>query len=178
MLSAETLKKEVNSTVGKLKTDETERIHTFLNYLRINMRSNYLVSALNTNFLISTGTKISGTYRVDGKQMFYPHSLGDQGCGEENPHDKSVFFTKVDPPGMMQNLAWIPHDYPLLVKEKGFNHSGFHAACTPLEAILLSTLDCLYQMECLEALNKYFPRISEVHMITTCFTHFFLFAYF
>ncbi|CAF1633602.1 unnamed protein product, partial [Adineta steineri] len=40
--------------------------------------------------------------------------------------------------------------------------NGFFAACTPLEALLQSTLDCLYEIECLHLLSDYFPVLNHM----------------
>ncbi|CAF4079112.1 unnamed protein product, partial [Adineta steineri] len=165
ILSNETLQKEVNSSLEKLKTRETGRMNTFLNYSRINMRSNYLISALNTNLIIGTvknGTKYkihatSVHYTKSDKNLFYHRIL----CGDENPHDKSYFLTMINATRDRDYILWFPFYDSHVPKEDGFYSSGFYAACTPLEAILLSTLDCLYQMKCLQVLNKYFPNITK-----------------
>lgn len=39
---------------------------------------------------------------------------------------------------------------------------GFFAACTPLEALLPSTLDCLHEVKCLMLLHEYFPALNKV----------------
>ncbi|CAF4013013.1 unnamed protein product [Adineta steineri] len=62
------------------------------------------------------------------------------------------------------HVQWSPFYDSHVPKEDGFYSSGFYAACTPLEAILLSKLDCLYRMECLQVLNKYFPKITKFNI--------------
>ncbi|UJR18487.1 hypothetical protein I4U23_005393 [Adineta vaga] len=42
--------------------------------------------------------------------------------------------------------------------------SGFFTGCTPLEAVLRSTLDCLYKIQCLELLKNKFPGINETFL--------------
>ncbi|CAF1387351.1 unnamed protein product [Adineta steineri] len=85
-------------------------------------------------------------------------------CSDENPYDKSLFSTIINATQDIVHVQWSPFYDSHVPKEDGFYSSGFYAACTPLEAILLSTLDCLYQMECLQVLNKYFPKISEFNI--------------
>ncbi|CAF1437934.1 unnamed protein product [Adineta steineri] len=166
ILTNEALEKEVNSNIEKLKTGETDRMNTFLNYSRINMRSNYLISALNTN-LYSRTEGVGGTYEIWAKEITYHafrgNTPGDRHprCGETNLYEKSLFYTLINNPDGVVHLHNFIDDESEQAKEKGFNSSGFYAACTPLEAILLSTLDCLYQIECLQVLNKYFPNITK-----------------
>ena len=182
ILSEEVLGKEVNLTLEKLKMREIDRMNAFLNYLRVNMRSNYLISALNTNFIIGTLNN-GGKYQIHARQISHGDTnalfnFTERGCGEENPHDKSLFFTTIDILDIMSHLLWASVKHPLVSIEDGFYSSGFYAACTPLEAILRSTLDCLYQMKCLQVLNKYFPKLSEVYLTTGCFSSFLLFCLF
>ena len=42
---------------------------------------------------------------------------------------------------------------------------GFFAGCTPLEPLLPSTLDCLYDSQCLLLLRDYFPSLNQVSSI-------------
>ena len=39
---------------------------------------------------------------------------------------------------------------------------GFFAGCTTLEALLPSTLNCLYDIQCLLLLPDYFPNLNQV----------------
>ena len=41
---------------------------------------------------------------------------------------------------------------------------GFFSGCTPLDGLLASTLDCLYNATCLERLAEYFPGLRQVRM--------------
>ncbi|CAF1500936.1 unnamed protein product [Adineta steineri] len=43
------------------------------------------------------------------------------------------------------------------------NASGFFGGCYPLNALLESTLDCLYDDSCLEVLPDYFPALNQVN---------------
>ncbi len=44
------------------------------------------------------------------------------------------------------------------------NISGFFGGLKPLDALLISTLDCLYDITCLELLVKHFPAVGQVCM--------------
>ncbi|CAF1423892.1 unnamed protein product [Adineta steineri] len=129
------------------------------------MRSNYLISALSTNMLMGIYNRSHGLGAED-EPIVYPKYEFDTvdlvpKCAEDNPHDKSIFFTMIDVIDLRKHSRWYRLEDDEVPKEDGFNSSGFYAACTPLEALLHCTLDCLYQMECLQVLKKYFPKISE-----------------
>ena len=87
-----------------------------------------------------------------------PLSTGnDLRCDTANPITPTAFYK------LMDNLFYNPttwSEYPpndTLVK-------GFFAACTPLEALLQSTLDCLYDTDCLQLLTEYFPSINQTNL--------------
>ncbi|CAF1633955.1 unnamed protein product [Adineta ricciae] len=40
---------------------------------------------------------------------------------------------------------------------------GFYIGCYPVEAILQSTLDCLYDIDCLQLLTNYFPKLQHIN---------------
>ena len=46
---------------------------------------------------------------------------------------------------------------------------GFFTECTPTEAILNSTLDCLYNMSCLQLLFDHFPFLDRVSVCRSSF---------
>lgn len=48
---------------------------------------------------------------------------------------------------------------------------GFFTDCMPIEAILSSTLDCLYSLSCLQLLADHFPLLNEVDVVTLSFSH-------
>lgn len=45
---------------------------------------------------------------------------------------------------------------------------GFFMGCTPFESILQATLDCLYEIQCIQLLNDYFPSLKEVILFSCC----------
>ena len=40
--------------------------------------------------------------------------------------------------------------------------NGFFAGCIPLDAVLASTFDCLYNISCLQVFAEYFPSLNQV----------------
>ena len=46
---------------------------------------------------------------------------------------------------------------------------GFFTGCMPFESLLHTTLDCLYEIDCLQLLNNHFPSLNQV-----CFTIFYI----
>ena len=42
---------------------------------------------------------------------------------------------------------------------------GFFTGCLPFESLLQTTLDCLYEIDCLNLLNNNFPSLNQVSFI-------------
>ncbi|CAF4149603.1 unnamed protein product, partial [Adineta steineri] len=115
----------------------------FLNYLRTTVRENYLVSALNTNLITGISSNSNNMVRVAAFPVHYKSaSKNIVYCNQNNPisaatlnplFNGSVILERIREFESMPNSTIV---------------SGFFAACTPLEALLQSTLDCLYEIEC------------------------------
>ncbi|CAF1410645.1 unnamed protein product [Adineta steineri] len=146
---------EVNSTTESFKNSASARIVMFLSYLRTTIRGNYLVSALNTNLIAEIPTDWN---RIDitGFSVGYRCTSGDVSCNRDNPTSAAT-------------LNPLLNDYMTRERIQTFESmpnstivNGFFAACTPLEALLQSTLDCLYEIECLHLLSDYFPVLNHM----------------
>lgn len=153
---------EVNASREILQNSVLNRINSFLSYLRISTRANYLVSALNTNWQILVYYNEDELKIVSGRTAFNPEGNVEydmtttEMCGTANPTSPAGFFTSDSAVGFLLRLAWsapMPND--ILV-------NGFFTGCTPLEALLRSTLACLYDTSCLGLLTFYFPLLHQV----------------
>ncbi|CAF1242607.1 unnamed protein product [Adineta steineri] len=150
---------EVNSAIESSKNSASTRIIMFLNYLRTTVRGNFLVSALNTNLIIEIYTDDSdGLGAVALSITYYSTSGYALSCKQDNPTSAAT-------------LNPLLNDYMTSERLRIFESmpnstivSGFFAACTPLEALIQSTLDCLYEIECLQLLSDYFPALNHVRI--------------
>ncbi|CAF1176295.1 unnamed protein product [Adineta steineri] len=155
---------EVNGTVGFLKNSASAGIISFLNYLRIITRANYLISALNTNAVMGFFV-FSSEYRIMGSTTFYsPYSSDTDkpdshvACSNTNPITPAGFFE--------YSTVWIYeiHQWWYLPSPGTIMVDGFFGGCTPLESILQSTLDCLYDVTCIQLLLNYFPALNQIQL--------------
>ncbi|CAF3734762.1 unnamed protein product [Adineta steineri] len=173
LLSQEQVEDKVNGTTEFFKNSASSRIFSFLNYLRTTTRADYLISALNTNYLIANNPRI-----VDESQPFMGMLLSGEtkysdqssdastngesmGCSNTNPTTTVSFSDISHLERYHYHSEWTrPQRNATLV-------NGFFTACTPLEAILKSTLDCLYNATCLQLLTRHFPAMNRVCMKLT-----------
>lgn len=160
LLSDTQVQSEVAAGAELVQNSLSTRIMSFLDYLRITTQANRLVTALNTNFLIITMyTSNYKNIHVASRQVSYtPSSYGRNStqllyCGVDNPVDV-VTFSDTSLEGDADLLDDWNTDYPGAEEV-----DGFFTGCTPLEALLQSTLDCLYEVQCLQLISKNFPAV-------------------
>jgi hypothetical protein len=152
------LQSQVNATVNSFKNSMLTRFVSFLNYLRISIRANFLVSALETNLLVTfweDPTNSFVLFEILYNSVVANYASYSLGCGGSNPTSPAI-FSSLNETSDFINLLWtLPEPNSTFV-------SGFFAACTALEALLQSSLDCLYDTKCLELMVDYFPALNQV----------------
>ncbi|CAF1032157.1 unnamed protein product [Adineta steineri] len=155
---------EVNSTTESFKNSASARIIMFLNYLRTTVRENYLVSALNTNLITGISSNSNNMIHVATFLVYYKSASGNSvSCNQGNPTSAATL-------NPLLNGSLTVNRIPRFESMPNSTIvSGFFAACTPLEALLQSTLDCLYENECLQLLSDYFPALNHMGVNWTDF---------
>lgn len=174
LLSEKQVQSEVNTTVENLKSSASVRINSFMDYLRTTNRASFFISALNTNFMIGVvciffclffsiffinkteewdSSIIITGYETAYLELHDYYSTAIE-CSHENPTTEAI-FTSLSEFNSVDTYWYTPFTAVPIV-------NGFFAACTPLEGLLQSTLDCLYDIQCISLLINYFPNINEV----------------
>ncbi|CAF1147349.1 unnamed protein product [Adineta steineri] len=158
LLSEAQVQKEINGVIEFEKISASSRMMTFVNYIRTTIQGNYLVSALGTNWIITTYYNLSGYYYISGVQVDQPASgFSSIFCSRtviliaatlSESSNESISFYNLEEMNLMDNSTIV---------------NGFLVGCTPLEAIFQSTLDCLYELECLQLLFDYFPNLNQLN---------------
>ncbi|CAF1384021.1 unnamed protein product [Adineta ricciae] len=156
------IQSKVNATVESFYNSLSNRINSFLSYVKITSQTNFFVSALNTNIVVAVNT-IGSEYEAYLIPTIYTNDYYDKNtinyeyvsCANANPFTTTGFL--VFPTGLdSYRLIWTPpNSNSTLVK-------GFFAGCTPLEGLLRSTLDCLYDISCIDLLLNYFPNLHQI----------------
>jgi hypothetical protein len=166
---------DVNTTVEFLKSSASSGIISFLNYLRITTQANNLISALNTNAIIEIVLTGNDAF-IDGFSTSYaPYFSSSQrtdsriSCSYGNPIVTAGFYSSLSL-GQSREVWYLPSPNSTLV-------NGFFGGCTALESLLPSTLDCLYDIICLELLFNNIPALNQVCLILSYLSYlFFLFS--
>jgi hypothetical protein len=158
----------VNAIFEFFNSSASTQIISFLNYIRATTQANFVVSALNTNFLIEFHDYNKEDPELHRKEIRYDKitvNVSTQkeeiGCSISNPTTEVGFLDISNDSRYIRRLKWSkPESNNSLV-------TGFFTGCTPLEAILQSSLDCLYIIECLQLLMDKFPAIKKVYINNT-----------
>ncbi|CAF4022394.1 unnamed protein product [Adineta steineri] len=157
LLPQEQVKLQIDGTIDLLKNIASSQMITYLNYSRNTIETNYLVSALNTNLIITTIPSYESVVTAAG-QVSYPFNhLSSKLCGDE----KIVSDASLSQ--VIYELIEVNRRHKMDPMPNSTIVNGFFTGCTPLEALLKSTLDCLYQTECLRLLVDYFPIRQQIN---------------
>ncbi|CAF1626993.1 unnamed protein product, partial [Adineta steineri] len=102
-------------------------------------------------------TMYASSWRLTVREVYpnaaifmYPVVYGNCSC--------ATYATCTQPAGIYENETFIAL-------------SGFHIGCYPLEAVLQSSLACLYSSACVQLLEFYFPPTTNVTPVRTLTNH-------
>ncbi|CAF1091478.1 unnamed protein product [Adineta steineri] len=157
LLSEKQIQLQIDGTTDLLKNSASSQMITYLDYLKNTIQTNYLISALNTNLIIKT--KRWGEFIATATDPVWRvfDSYTSKACNKEivlaNATFSQVIYELIDAQSR-RSLNQRPNSTTV---------NGFFIGCTPLEALLESTLDCLYQTECLQLLIDYFPIRQQIN---------------
>ncbi|UJR29678.1 hypothetical protein I4U23_017226 [Adineta vaga] len=164
LLSEDKIRSEVDATIKLSRNSISTQINSFLSYIKITTRANYLISALNTNAVVGVvGDGVN--YVINRFQTFADNETADASgmntittCGSTNLIKSAGFYT------LPNNKPDIPKYFFTLIDYNAIvTIDGFFAGCTPFEGLLPSTLNCLYDIKCLMLLFDYFPILNQMH---------------
>ncbi|CAF0953174.1 unnamed protein product [Adineta ricciae] len=164
LLPEDQVQSEMNVAIDMIKSSISTQIVSFVNYVRVYVRGNFIVSSLNTNLMLST--YLTGTqYLIYQLQtQFTPDSsiftttTSSLMCSSQNPTTPTGFFPNLATTAAFTRAGWtVPAANSTLV-------NGFFTGCTSFEALLAGTLDCLYDRQCIQLLVRYFPALTQLNL--------------
>lgn len=160
LLPEDQVQSQVKTVVQFMRENMPFQVISSLNFLMVTSRSNNLMTALNTNVMVAVvQSLVSGNYLAFPFPLQYSNSTADA-CNLRSPIIPSGFYSF--------SIEELEDDEYSVVIAYSSNMSadaivnGFFGGCTPLETILASTLDCLYDVLCLGRLLEYFPTLDQV----------------
>ena len=163
LLSEADLQSQVEASINLVRTSTSIELISFIKFLKLIHRSSYLVSALGTNALINRG--LNKTYFSVQAYPFAAYSGKMESCGESNLVVPAFFMSAAsDHYEENDKFQFDNYVYEHLDSNNSATVQGFFGGCFPLDALLASTLQCLYDVQCLHILPDYFPRFKQVAM--------------
>ncbi|UJR07206.1 hypothetical protein I4U23_011494 [Adineta vaga] len=157
LLSRMQIQLEMDNTIESQKNNIFRRMISFLNIWRTTIERNYLVSAFGTNWMVSTLFNDYDPTPVGYQTQYYDNNSLEIQCGQTSGVIVAVLpLPSNDSSDFVPSFTQMPTSNVTDVK-------GFFLTCTPLDALLESTLDCLYEFECLQLLFKYFPNLTQIN---------------
>ncbi|CAF0713036.1 unnamed protein product [Adineta steineri] len=165
LLEEEDIKSQVKAMVELFQATAHVQVNSFLQFVQVMYRSNALVSAFGTNAVVQIGTYkvyITSTFQVNPNTSL-GLVLNALSCTERTMVVPALFYAQPFDTTVFDHINW-PIYYTggsAHTKISG-SVNGFFGGCFPLDSILNSTLDCLYNFQCLQILFDYFPALNQV----------------
>ena len=157
------------------------QITTLVDFFQVIAHSNFLFSALNTiaaiTIMQNSDENLPFTLL---KQYFDKNSTASEllelpNCGIGNSIAPAGFHPLSYEDSARQRHVWPEYSSdPELERNTSAMADGFFGGCTPLSAILASSLDCLYKHSCLEQFDIYFPGLNQVSLSLSSFFPYYL----
>lgn len=166
LLREEDVQSQVQATIDMIHRTTEIQIKSSLDIVQTMYRANAILSSLGTNVYIST------TYSTVNLYPAYYRNQDDEldrlfnrGCFDRASFARAVFYSLTPYESLRTQPFWLENQ---MYSSHGIVSAwvgGFYGACLATEALLASTLDCLYNNQCLLTLAEYFPSLNRVCVI-------------
>ncbi|CAF0945400.1 unnamed protein product [Adineta steineri] len=181
LLSENEIQSEISGNIEIIQSSTPSQLIRPLDFLHVTTQSIFFISALKTNFAVyirltalfaSTGEfYVTPTYYSPDPNDFNISAVQSSSCELTSSVTPAGFFSLTLTDNTFPN-AFIYEIWPYFSPaHKNITISsmidGFFGGCTPLDAVLASTFDCLYNQSCLEMLVDYFPQLSSTDLAWT-----------
>ncbi|CAF0992437.1 unnamed protein product [Adineta steineri] len=171
LLSEDQVRSQILANIDLIKSSIPAQIESIVKLLQITTQSNSLTSALNTNTHVKTDfTYAQIPFIAPYSTHFYDENKTNalnfwaQTCNIVSGTAFAGFYSLSPLDSINNHLQW-PLYYPYLPNKIIPNATvdGFFSGCTPLDGLLVSTLDCLYSSTCLKNFADYFPDLNQTN---------------
>ena len=172
LLSEYEVHSQVTSIAGLIRANMLVQAATTVDFLKITTHSNSLISALNTNIFVQReAINRSVQYLTTEFTSFFIKTATNK-VSRLSPCHRMISTTPAGIYSLSQYDSVNNHQYwpefpPSFEPMASATINGFFGACNPLDAVLASTLDCVYNITCLQSLTDYFPDLNHVKFLRT-----------
>ncbi|CAF1152034.1 unnamed protein product [Adineta steineri] len=166
LLSENEVQSQIDVSIKLAQTSTPVQATLSLHFLQVATRLNSFVSALNTNaaisvYLFSQVAIINAYFTSYFDQNAAPYVYEITTCDLINSVVPAGFYSSSYEDSTNYHWYW-PNEIPYFEPVASAMADGFFGGCSPLDALLASTLDCLFNISCLQLLRNYFPALNQV----------------
>ncbi|CAF1442578.1 unnamed protein product [Adineta ricciae] len=172
LLTEDKVHSQVMAYVNFMRTNIPTEVTTPLEYLQIITQSNRMITALNTNIHVQIDYDDSdeSVYSLEPQTTYYFDdnvitiaSLFNSGCSIKNSIAPADFYPIMSDYQRVRNHIIWPKNPPYWEPVATSIVDGFFGGCNPLDALLASTFNCLYNVSCLKNFIDYFPGLNQTN---------------
>ncbi|CAF0767197.1 unnamed protein product [Adineta steineri] len=167
LLQENQIESQIDDNIKVINSKTLVQFVSPLNFLQIITQSNSFISALNTNVAVKIQINnglpqinVNPSMYVDKNASTPWAAVWGSPCSFKHATVPSGFYSLSEYESVMNHRYW-PYYPPYFEPIASSTVDGFFGGCTPLDAILSSTLDCLYNISCLEIFINYFPGLNQ-----------------
>ncbi|CAF4177800.1 unnamed protein product, partial [Adineta steineri] len=168
LLSENEVQSQIDVSIEFAQTSTPVQATLSLHFLQLATRLNSFVSALNTNAAISVYLYEQNfnwyarfTQYADENTAYLASAITS--CDLVNSVVPAGFYSSSYEDSTTYHFNW-PINLPDFEPIPSAMVNGFFGGCNPLDALLASTLDCLFNISCLQLLGNYFPALSQANL--------------
>ncbi|CAF1265964.1 unnamed protein product [Adineta ricciae] len=175
LLSKQEVQVKIQTNIDLIRSGILAQVNLHFDFLQIFARSNSFITALNTNTFIIDWRTISDVATIkDVLQIIFVRYIDlDASSSSGLVSTCDLINGIVVPSGFLSFAAenglydityrqYWPSYPPDFEPDISALVDGFFSGCTPLDGILQSTFDCLYNLTCLQVLADYFPDLYQI----------------
>jgi hypothetical protein len=162
ILTENEVRSQMKGSMEIVETSISVQVISLLSFIRITTRSNSLISSLSTNAKVTdmySSLEIMPTKYFDENAV--SNNIEAATCDRISPISPAGFYSFINS-SRMPDPIW-PSYPPYFEPDVLATVDGFFGGCYPLDGLLGSTFDCLNNVQCLQVLTDYFPRLNQVY---------------
>ncbi|CAF1150669.1 unnamed protein product [Adineta ricciae] len=169
LLQEDKVHTQIMTDVTLIRTNLPIQVTTPLKFLQIITTSNTLITALNTNIFVYISSWFDGSFHSIADTTYYFNTnmtsssgLFGASCSVKSFISPTGFYELPEFDRVFNHYVW-PTYPPSFEPSASAMVDGFFAGCNPLDALLASTLDCLYDTTCLSNFTEFFPNLNQAN---------------
>ena len=151
------IRKEVDGFVELKRYSASDQMMSYMNYLVSTTQGHFLATALGTNYIVEILDGDGIEPRIRAAPVFQLNIDGPSSlCAAGNP----LIAASLSP--LSNEPIFVSDRRVMKAMSDSIVVQGFFVGCTPLGSLLASTLDCFYDLQCVQLLLDYFPNLNQV----------------